>query len=598
MNYHEEEILGKAYDSRLMKRLLTFLRPYKWNVVIAIILLLLIAFADLAGPFLTKVAIDKYIALGDLNGLAKIALLYAAILIFAFIVHFAEVYITMWIGQNVMYDIRMKVFSHIQRLPLSFFDRNPIGRLVTRLTNDVEALNDILSSGVVAIFGDIFILVGIIVIMLKLHWQLALITFSILPFLIFATFLFRSKVRESYRKIRTRIARINVYLQENITGMDVVQIFNRERKNFERFDHYNKEHLDTQIQTIFYYSVFSPTVELISAIAIGLIIWYGGLQILSHSLTIGVLIAFIQYAQRFFRPIRDLSEKYNIMQAAMASSERIFKLLDEEEQVITPVKKVDVLSCRGEIEFQNVWFSYNEDEYVLKDVSFKAASGEKIAIVGATGAGKTSIINLIVRLYEPTKGRILLDSVDTSRLDLHVLRRHIGIVLQDVFLFAGSVTENIRLGNNDISETRLRQAAKEVNAHQFIEKLPNAYAQELAERGSTLSVGQRQLLSFARALAFDPEVLILDEATSNVDTETEALIQKAIARLMADRTSIIIAHRLSTIQNVDRIIALHKGKIREVGTHRELLAKRGIYYRLYQMQYAGGSVTEKTPERS
>ena len=370
--------------------------------------------------------------------------------------------------------------------------------------------------------------------------------------------------------------------------MDVVQIFNREQKNLQQFSHYNKEYLDAQIKTVFYYSLFFPTVELISTSAIGLIIWYGGLRILSQSMTIGILIAFIQYAHRFFRPISDLSEKYNIMQAAMASSERIFKLLEEREQVITPENKVDVLPDRGKIEFKNVWFSYNSNDYVLKNVSFKAEAGEKIAIVGATGAGKTSIINLIVRLYEPSKGKILLDGIDTSRLDLHVLRRHIGIVLQDVFLFAGTVEENIRLGNNDISDTRLRQAAKEVNAHQFIDKLPNSYKQELTERGSTLSVGQRQLLAFARALSFDPEVLILDEATSNVDTETETLIQRAIAKLMADRTSIIIAHRLSTIQNVDRIIVLHKGEIREIGTHRELLAKQGIYYRLYRLQYAEG----------
>ena len=588
MNYHEEEILGKAYDSRLMKRLLKYLKPYKLKVAIAVGLLFSSALTQLAGPYLTKVAIDKYIAEGNLNGLAQIALIFAAILIIGFIIQFARVYITQWIGQNVMYDIRMQVYAHIQRLPLSFFDKNPIGRLVTRLTNDVEALNEMLSSGVVAIFGDIFMLVGIVVVMLRLNWQLALVTFSILPLLFFATFLFRSHVRESYRKIRTWIARINAYLQENISGMDVVQIFNREQKNLQQFSHYNKEYLDAQIKTVFYYSLFFPTVELISTSAIGLIIWHGGLRILSQSMTIGILIAFIQYAHRFFRPISDLSEKYNIMQAAMASSERIFKLLEEREQVITPENKVDVLPNRGKIEFKNVWFSYNSNDYVLKNVSFKAEAGEKIAIVGATGAGKTSIINLIVRLYEPSKGKILLDGIDTSRLDLHVLRRHIGIVLQDVFLFAGTVEENIRLGNNDISDTRLRQAAKEVNAHQFIDKLPNSYKQELTERGSTLSVGQRQLLAFARALSFDPEVLILDEATSNVDTETETLIQRAIAKLMADRTSIIIAHRLSTIQNVDRIIVLHKGEIREIGTHRELLAKQGIYYRLYRLQYAEG----------
>lgn len=586
MNYSEEEVLGKAYDSRLMRRLLKFLRPYRWQVILAVTLLLLRAGAQLLGPLLLKISIDRYIEPGIISGLQWIALLYLVVLIIEGGVSFSETYLTQWIGQNVMYDIRMKIFSHLQRLPLSFFDKNPVGRLVTRTTNDVETLNNMLSSGVVAIFGDIFVLLGIVIVMLNLNWKMALITFTVLPIIFYATFLFRTKVRESYRKVRLRIAKINSYLQENISGMAVVQIFNREQRNQEHFDRLNKDHLVAYLQTIHYYAVFYPVIEIISAVAIGLILWYGGVNIFAGTVTFGVVVAFIQYVQRFFQPIRDLSEKYNIMQSAMASSERIFKLLDEPEQIVRPHNVQSLPPAKGEIEFQNLSFGYKPDELVLRDVSFKIEAGEKVAIVGATGAGKTTIINLISRLYEPTQGKILLDGVDTSCLDRTELRQRVRIVLQDIFIFSGTVEYNIRLGNENISMAQVKKAATDVNAHAFIERFEDGYQHELNEGGSNLSLGQKQLLSFARALAFDPKILILDEATSNVDTETELLIRDAINKLMYGRTSLIIAHRLSTIQNVDRIIVMHKGRVREIGTHDELIEKKGIYHRLYRLQYA------------
>ncbi len=586
MNYHEEEILGKAYDNKLMKRLLNFLKPYKMFVTFSVILLLMFAAGELIGPYLIKIAIDDKIANKDMNGLAIVSIIYLGILFLQAIVVYYQSYLTQWIGQNVMLDIRMKIFSHIQKLPLSFFDKNPVGRMVTRTTNDVETLNEMLSSGIVAIFGDIFVLLGIIIVMLKINWQLALVTFSVLPLIIYASSIFRIKVREAYRKVRVRIARINTFLQENISGMSTVQIFNREKKNLEHFDILNKKHLDAHLQTIGYYAVFFPAIELISSIALALIIWKGGKQVFASSVTLGVVVAFIQYAERFFHPIRDLSDKYNIMQAAMASSERIFKLLDAPEQNDDPVELNTIPVSKGSIEFKNVTFSYNPDEPVLKNISFSIKPGEKIAVVGATGSGKTTLINLITRMYEPQSGQILLDNVDISTLKLKDLRKRISMVLQDVFIFSGTIRDNIKLGNNKITDDQMINAAKNVNAHSFIEKLANKYDFMLMERGGNISVGQKQLVSFARALAFNPDILILDEATSSVDTETELLIRDAISKLMAQRTSLIIAHRLSTIQNVDRILVIHKGELREMGTHNDLLKKRGIYYRLYQLQFA------------
>lgn len=585
MTLHEEEVIGKAYDSRLMRRLLAYLHPYRWMVVLAVLILLLGSFAELLLPYLTKVAIDRYIANKELAGLARLALLYFTVLLVQMSFIFFQTYLTQKIGQKVMYDMRNQIFAHLQRLPLSFFDKNPVGRLVTRATNDVETLNSMLSSGVVTIFGDIFVLVGIIAMMLIFNWQLALLSFTVLPLIFAASFWFRVHVRESFRKVRLRIARINSYLQENIMGMSTVQIFNREKKNFRRFDELNNDYLQAYLETIYYYSVFHPLVELISALALAIILWYGGIRVISGALTIGVVVAFVQYAERFFQPIRDLSEKYNLMQAAMASSERIFKLLDEPEQRLLPENPAEMPPPCGEIEFRDVSFGYNENDHVLRNVSFKINCGEKVAIVGATGAGKTTLINLISRLYEPTSGRILLNRIDTALYPLDNLRRRVRMVLQDVFIFSGTVEYNIRLGDQSIPMERVIQAAKDVRAHEFIEKLPQGYQTELSERGSNLSVGQKQLLSFARALVFNPEVLIMDEATSSVDTETEILLREATTRLMAGRTSVIIAHRLSTIQNVDWILVLHKGEVREMGTHSELLAKKGIYYRLYELQY-------------
>ncbi|MFQ5708070.1 MAG: ABC transporter ATP-binding protein [bacterium] len=583
---HEEEVLGKAYDSKLMRQLLAYLQPYKAFVATAVILLLGASLLELAGPFLIKIAIDDYIARGDFHGLQLIAALYFVILIFSFVLQFSQTYLINWIGQKAMYDMRSKLFSHVQNLSLRFFDKNPVGRLVTRITTDIESLHQMLSSGAVAIFGDIFTLAGIVVVLLYFNWELALITFSVVPLLFYATFLFKKKVRDNYRNIRVRIARINAFLQENITGMSVVQIFNRENRNFQKFDRLNQAHLESYLTTIFYYALFYPGVKLISSLAVALIIWYGGGRIIQGTLTLGALVLFIQYAERFFRPIMDLSEKYNIMQSAMASSERIFRLLEKKPEVSSIGEHKVLRKVRGEIEFRDVWFSYNRNDYVLKGVSFHVNPGEKVAFVGATGAGKTTIMNLLLRFYEIEKGEILLDGVNVKELDLHFLRQQFSVVLQDIFIFDGTVADNIRLGNRDIADARIKQSAEDVHALKFIQKLPRQFQEEVQERGRSLSVGQRQLLAFARALAFDPAVLILDEATSSVDTETEILIQDALHRLMQGRTSIVVAHRLSTIQNSDRIIVLHKGEIREIGTHQQLLAQGGIYYKLYQLQYA------------
>ncbi|MBI2972685.1 MAG: ABC transporter ATP-binding protein [Armatimonadetes bacterium] len=609
-HFQEDEILGKAYDARLMRRLLRYVRPYRAVVLVSVLLLLLAAAADLVGPYFVKVAIDRYIRTGDLGGVARISVFYLLTLLAGVTVRYGQNYITQSVGQRVMYDLRMELFTHLQRLAVAFYTRNPVGRLMTRITNDIDALYEMVTSGVVTVFGDFFMLAGIIVAMLLLNWRLALVAFVVVPALVGMTVWFSVRSRESYRAIRIRIARINTYLNENIMGMPIAQLFNRERRNFARFDELNRDHLGSHLQAIRSFALFFPSVGFISAVATALLIWYGGGQVVQNAVTLGVLVAFIQYTERFFRPVQDLAEKYNILQSAMASSERIFRILDEPLSVADSVDPVPLARVRGEVEFSDVWFAYpaaehaggdgatprprtgepplpdGTDEWVLKGVSFHIRAGESVAFVGHTGAGKTSIINLITRFYDPQRGQVQVDGVDVRRYPQRDLRRHVGLVLQDVFLFSGTIASNIRLGNTEISDEEVARAAEFVNAHRFIERLPNGYATEVTERGSTLSAGQRQLIAFARAISHNPEILlVLDEATSSVDTETEILIQDALTKVLRGRTSSIIAHRLSTIQNVDRIIVIHKGRIVEAGTHRELLARGGIYTKLYQLQY-------------
>lgn len=608
-SHHEEEVLGKAYDTRLMRRLLKYLWPYKWHALTSLVLTILSAPLILAGPPLTKAAIDLYLwhdpdkapegfslwiknaadSLGfggsDYEGLTFIAIVFFLANLAAFAVQYTQAYVMQSMGQYIMYDLRKEVFAHLQKLSVQFYDRNPVGRLMTRLTTDVDALNEMFTAGVIAIFGDVAMIFYIIIFMFQVNWQLALVSFSILPLLIILTTWFRIGARVSFREVRVRIARINAFLQEHITGMPVVQLFNREEKELRQFDQINDAHRKSNIDTIFYYAVFYPSVEIIGAVGIALIIWYGGGQVIAGIATIGTLVAFIQLARSFYEPISDISEKYNILQSAMASSERIFKLLDEPATIKSPDQPIRVDGAHGHIEFRNVWFAYKNEDWILKDVSFEVRPGERVAFVGHTGAGKTTITNLLLRFYDVQRGQILLDGVDVREMDLEQLRAHFSIVLQDVFLFSGDIATNIRLGNSDISDEQLRAAAREVHADDFVSRLPEGYQTELRERGAGLSVGQKQLISFARALAFDPRVLILDEATSSIDTETEILIRDAVERLMKGRTALVIAHRLSTIQSVDKIIVMHKGEIREVGTHQDLLAERGLYWRLYQLQF-------------
>jgi ATP-binding cassette subfamily B protein len=594
-DFHEEEALGKAYDARLMRRLLRYLRPYRLQVAGAIVMLIIASGLELVGPYLTARAIDVAIPAGDLRMLALLAGLFALALVLALLLSFAQTLLTTWIGQRVMYDMRTEIFAQLQRLSLRFFDRNPVGRLMTRLTSDVEVLNELFTSGVVEIFGDVFTLVFIVGVMLAMNWKLALVSFTVLPLVWITAWVFRAKVRSAYREIRVRIARINAYLQERITGMSVVQLFGRERPEFEKFQEINADHLRAHLRSVTYYALFWPVIELISALAVALILWYGGLKVLAGALTVGVITAFLQYARRFYRPIQDLTEKFNVLQGAMASSERIFKLLDAELTVPEPARPRPLpRPLHGAIEFRDVWFAYNKSGYrdegeppdwVLKGVSFRAAPGERLAIVGHTGAGKTTLINLLMRFYDPQRGAILLDGVNVRELGQRELRRAIGLVLQDVYLFSQSARHNIRLGNDEIGDERVIAAAERVGADRFIRRLPQGYDAPLGERGSSLSVGERQLLSFARALAFDPPILVLDEATSSVDSEVEAQIQAALEELMRGRTSLVIAHRLSTVQNADRIIVLHHGELVEEGTHAELLARGGLYARLYELQF-------------
>ncbi len=581
----EEEALGKPLDSVLFKRLLQYFRPYLKYIVLAVSLTIFIAALSAVRPRLTQIAIDDNIVRKDIPGLQLIIILLIATLVLQGIIQYAMTYLTSWIGQKIIYDLRKKIYTHVLNLNLKFFDNNPIGRLVTRVTNDVEVLYEVFSSGLVTAFGDILTIVWILYFMFTLDVQLTLVTLSVLPFLVYATSVFRKSVRNSYRKIRILIASINSYIQEHITGISVVQLFGREKKTIDEFEKINSEHTLENKKSIMYYALFFPVVELLGATAVGLIIWYGGGEAMRAAISVGVIISFVQYTEMFFRPIRDLAEKYNILQTAMASSERIFNLLDTQNPITDQENPVELNDVKGRIEFKNVWFAYNDEDYVLKNVNFTINAGEKVAFVGHTGAGKTTIINLINRFYDVNKGCISVDGVDIRNLSQKELRKNIGVVLQDVFLFSGDIRYNIDLDNTEISDDEIHYSLDNTGLRRFINELPDGISHKVNERGSTLSVGQRQLISFARALAYNPKILVLDEATSSVDTETELLIQKATEKLIEDRTSIIIAHRLSTIQSCDKIIVMHKGEIKESGNHQELLNKRGLYFKLYQLQY-------------
>ena len=582
--FQEDDPGTRSYDRQLLWRLLLYLRPYRPAVLAAFVLIVAMAGLDLVGPYLTKVAIDRYIVPRHAAGLVHVAALYAAVLVAAFAVRFGQIYIMQMTGQRIMQDMRRQLFGHLQALHIAYFDRNPVGRLMTRVTTDVDAVNELFTSGVVTVFGDLFTLFGIMGVMLTLNWRLALVTFSVIPFFFLVTNWFRSGARRSFREVRKAVARINAFLQENLTGMSVVQLFRREERNVSAFARINRDHAEANLRTIFYYAVFYPAIELLAAVAIALILLYGGSRVLVNALTLGALVAFIQYSERFWRPISDLSEKFNILQAAMAASERIFVLLDTAPQVVAPPTPLAPAAVRGRVGFEKVSFAYHDENWVLRDIDFAVEPGRSVALVGATGAGKTSIISLLARFYDVQQGRVTLDGVDVRELDPHRLRSSLALVLQDVHLFSGTIASNLRLGS-PISDEQIERAARAVHVHGFIEALPKGYDTEVQERGATLSVGQKQLLSFARALAHDPRVLVLDEATSSVDTETEALIQDALRVLLRGRTAIVIAHRLSTIQNVDEILVMHKGRIRERGSHQELLLQRGLYWRLYQLQY-------------
>jgi len=584
-NLHEEEVLGKAFDAYLMKRLLKYAKPYISLIFISFLLLISITLSDLARPYLMKIAIDDYIAVGDKSGLGKIVLIFIAVITGGFICNYAQVYILHYTGQKIIYNMRQELYSHLLRLSLSFYDKNPVGRLVTRVSNDMENLNEMYTAVLVNLFKDLFTLIGIVIVMLRMNLKVALISFTAIPLIFLSAIIFRRESRKAYRLVRVKLAKINAALSENISGMKIIQIFNREDYKYDEFSAINDEHRQASLREVFVFAVFRPSMDLIFSFSLALLIWYGGGKVLQNELPFGVLFAFVNYIDQFFKPINDLTEKFNILQSAMASAERIFLLLDKEEEIKNVEVSKPLDRIKGKIEFKNVWFAYEGENWVLRDVSFTINPGETVAFVGATGAGKTTIISLITRLYDIQKGEILIDGKNIKEVDKYELRSQIAVVLQDVFLFMGDIKGNIRLNNQNIDDEKIKEVATFVNADTFIQKLPDKYDEKVMERGATLSAGQRQLLAFARALAFNPSVLILDEATSNIDTETELLIQDAIKKIIKDRTNIIIAHRLSTIQNADKIIVMHKGKIREIGKHQELLDKKGIYYDLYLLQY-------------
>ena len=601
-SYHEEEVLGKAYDGRLMRRLLGYLVPYRKVTVMAFVSIIGASFLQVIPPYLLKVEVDRYLDLGrgapvvafldswlssdPRVGIFQIVLLiFLPVLLLTFALEFVQTYTMQLVGQKIMFDLRREVFAHLQRLPLSFFDKNPTGRLVTRVTADIDVLNDLFASGVVAIFGDFFTLFGIIIVMLTINWRIALMTFAVLPLIVMTTMAFRRVVRESYRRIRTALARINAYLQEHLSGIAVVQLLNREERSFEEFETINRDHLKAYKDSILAYGLFYPAVEYFGVIAVAIVLWFGGGLAMDGVVSLGVVLAFIQYSQRFYRPIQDLSDKYNILQSAMASSERIFKLLDTPVTISDPAQPLQPPPGKGKIEFRNVSFAYQEDYWVLEDVSFTVDAGQTVAVVGHTGAGKTTLTNLLLRFYDVNKGEILLDGVDIRRLRQADLRRNFAIVLQDPYLFSGTISSNVRLGTEGIGQEAVESATERVKLDRYVNQFPEKYQARVDERSSTLSVGQKQLLSYARALAHDPRILILDEATSSVDPETEFAVREGVEKLLENRTALVIAHRLSTIQNADKIVVLHRGKVRETGTHWELIAKQGLYYKLYQLQY-------------
>jgi len=594
-NANDEAELGKLYDARIARRLLGYVRPYKRKIAAAIFLTIAISLLLQIGPILTRWAIDGFIkpaVEGSINqetafrGIGLIVTAYILVLAVNLMLGYFQELLLNTIGQNAMRELREQIFVKLQTIDISFYDRTPVGRLMTRLTSDVDALNELFTSGIIATLGDIVLIAGALSVMFYYNWRLALASIALIPLLAAATAWFRRGTRVGYRKVRIKVARLNAFIQEYLSGMHVVQLFNREDKALAQLAEINREHLRANLDTVFYYGIFYPLVSLIAAGGSAVIIWYGGGQVIQNAITVGTLVAFLQYTERLWQPIQGLSEKYNILQTAIVASERIFSLLDTPSNVYEPVSRSrSIPRVPGQIEFRNVWFAYNDEDWVLKDVSFTAEPGRSVALVGHTGAGKTTITNLLLRFYDVRRGQILVDGVDVRDWHLQRLRENFGVVLQDIFLFSGDVASNIRLGNHSIPQERVVWAAREVGAAQFIERLPDRYASQVKERGAGLSVGQKQLISFARALAFNPHILILDEATSSVDTHTEQTLQRAINHVMDGRTSIIIAHRLSTIRSVDKIVVLHKGAVRETGSHKQLLQQRGLYYKLYQLQY-------------